>query len=193
MQGVSAGHVTCHYSKQFATSNVTFLFTTSSTVYEMISWRAVYCSAMKMLWWLQRNNRMVSKISGSHGGEEEDGCILGWCAMWYGRCLRTLQRRLLPPSSGRWPDYVASNIPEGNHLQEHSTLEVPLFLFHVVWLLTLLLSRMMTGWARVVWKGRNRTHVSWSSWTPTVEYLHEGLRAHSVPLPKHASRTICHS
>jgi hypothetical protein len=33
--------------------------------------------------------------------EQEDGCILGCCAVQSGRSLPTFQRYLLPPSSGR--------------------------------------------------------------------------------------------
>jgi hypothetical protein len=43
---------------------------------------------------------LLGEISGSHGGEHEDGCLLGCCAMQSGRSLPTFQRCLLPPSSG---------------------------------------------------------------------------------------------
>jgi hypothetical protein len=42
-----------------------------------------------------------SEISGFHGGEYEDGCLLGCCALLSGRNLLTFHRCLLPPSSGR--------------------------------------------------------------------------------------------
>jgi hypothetical protein len=41
--------------------------------------------------------------------DNEDGCLLGCCAVWSGRCLLKFQRCLLPPSSGR-------NNPEDSHL-----------------------------------------------------------------------------
>jgi hypothetical protein len=37
---------------------------------------------------------------GSHGGENEDGCLLGCSAVWTGVSLQAFQRSLLPPSSG---------------------------------------------------------------------------------------------
>jgi hypothetical protein len=42
-----------------------------------------------------------SRISGSHGGEYEDGCLLGCCAVQSGRSLPTFQRCMLTQSSGR--------------------------------------------------------------------------------------------
>jgi hypothetical protein len=42
------------------------------------------------------------EFSGSNGGEYEDGCLLGYCFMWFGRSLPKFQRCLLLPSSGRW-------------------------------------------------------------------------------------------
>jgi hypothetical protein len=44
---------------------------------------------------------MMSAISGSHGGEHEDGCLLDCCAVQSGRSLSTFKMRLLPPLSGR--------------------------------------------------------------------------------------------
>jgi hypothetical protein len=41
-----------------------------------------------------------SRNCGSHGGEYEDGCLLGCSAVQSGRSLPTIQRFLLPPSSG---------------------------------------------------------------------------------------------
>jgi hypothetical protein len=41
----------------------------------------------------------LGEISGSHGGEYEDECLTGYCAMQPG--ITTFQRSLLPPSSGR--------------------------------------------------------------------------------------------
>jgi hypothetical protein len=35
---------------------------------------------------------VLSDISGSHGGEYEDDCLLGCCAVWSGRSLLTFQR-----------------------------------------------------------------------------------------------------
>jgi hypothetical protein len=43
---------------------------------------------------------ILGEISGSHGGRCEDGCLLGCCAPYSGRCLPTFQRCLLPLSSG---------------------------------------------------------------------------------------------
>jgi hypothetical protein len=40
------------------------------------------------------------EFSGSHGGEYEDGCLLGCCAVKSGRSSPTFQRCLLCPSSG---------------------------------------------------------------------------------------------
>jgi hypothetical protein len=45
---------------------------------------------------------LCSEISGSQGGEYEDGCLMGCCAVKSGRSLPTFQRCLMPPSSGRW-------------------------------------------------------------------------------------------
>jgi hypothetical protein len=39
------------------------------------------------------------KISGSHGGEYEDGCLLGCCEEQYGRSTPTFQWWLLPQTS----------------------------------------------------------------------------------------------
>jgi hypothetical protein len=44
----------------------------------------------------------VSRIWGSHGGEYEEGCLLGCSTVKSGRSLPTFQRSLLPPSSGQW-------------------------------------------------------------------------------------------
>jgi hypothetical protein len=44
----------------------------------------------------------TGEISGSHGGEYEDDCLLGCCAVLSGRSLPTFQRCLLPSSSGWW-------------------------------------------------------------------------------------------
>jgi hypothetical protein len=38
-----------------------------------------------------------SDVSGSHGDENLDGCLLGRCAMQSGRNLPTFPRSLLPP------------------------------------------------------------------------------------------------
>jgi hypothetical protein len=46
--------------------------------------------------------KVVGKTSGSHGGKYEDECLAGFCAIYSGRGLPTFQRRLLPPSSGRF-------------------------------------------------------------------------------------------
>jgi hypothetical protein len=35
---------------------------------------------------------VLSEISGSHGGEHEDGSLLGCCAVYSGRSLPTFQR-----------------------------------------------------------------------------------------------------
>jgi hypothetical protein len=43
----------------------------------------------------------LSEISGSHGSEYEDDCLLGCCAVKSGRSLPTFQRCLVPLSSGR--------------------------------------------------------------------------------------------
>jgi hypothetical protein len=42
----------------------------------------------------------LSRIWGYHGGEYEDGCLLGCSAVQSGRSLPTFQRSLLPPSPG---------------------------------------------------------------------------------------------
>jgi hypothetical protein len=39
---------------------------------------------------------VYSEISGSHGGEYEDGCLLGCCVVWSGGSSPTFQRCLLP-------------------------------------------------------------------------------------------------
>jgi hypothetical protein len=39
------------------------------------------------------------KFPGSHGSKYEDGCLLGCCAMYYGRSLLTFQRFFLPPTT----------------------------------------------------------------------------------------------
>jgi hypothetical protein len=44
----------------------------------------------------------LNRIWGSHGGEYEDGCLLGYSAVLSGRSLPTFQRSLLPPSPWRW-------------------------------------------------------------------------------------------
>jgi hypothetical protein len=44
----------------------------------------------------------LSRIWGSHGGEYEDGCLLGCSTVLSGRSLPAFQRTLLPPSSRRW-------------------------------------------------------------------------------------------
>jgi hypothetical protein len=50
----------------------------------------------------------LCRISGSHCGEYEDGCLLGCSAVESGRSLPTFQRYLLPPLSGTMiPDYMA--------------------------------------------------------------------------------------
>jgi hypothetical protein len=49
-------------------------------------------------------------IWGSHGGDYEDGCLLGCSAVWTGVSLPTFQRSVLPPSSGRW--VITSEISE---------------------------------------------------------------------------------
>jgi hypothetical protein len=41
------------------------------------------------------------EVSGSHGAEYEDGCLLGCCTVLFSRSLPTFQRCLLPTSSGR--------------------------------------------------------------------------------------------
>jgi hypothetical protein len=55
-----------------------------STLYHLCSWG----SEVK-----------TGKVSGSHGGYYEDGCLLCRCDMKTGRSLPTIQRFLLPPSS----------------------------------------------------------------------------------------------
>jgi hypothetical protein len=50
----------------------------------------------------EKRDEEESKITGSHGGEFEDGCLLGCCPIKSGRCSPKFQRCLLPPSSGRW-------------------------------------------------------------------------------------------
>jgi hypothetical protein len=42
------------------------------------------------------------EISGSHGGECEDNCLLRCCFVLSGRRLPMFQRCFLPPSSGQW-------------------------------------------------------------------------------------------
>jgi hypothetical protein len=44
------------------------------------------------------HNKLENEISGSWGGEFEDGCLLDCYAMQSGRSLPTFQRYLLPPS-----------------------------------------------------------------------------------------------
>jgi hypothetical protein len=47
---------------------------------------------------LHSNSIFTWSIWGSHGGEYEDGCLLGCSAVYSGRSLPTFQRSLLPPS-----------------------------------------------------------------------------------------------
>jgi hypothetical protein len=46
--------------------------------------------------------QVTKRNLGSHGGEYEDGCLVGCWALWTGRILLTFQRCLLPPLSGWW-------------------------------------------------------------------------------------------
>jgi hypothetical protein len=49
----------------------------------------------------------LSTIWAPHGGDYEDGCLLGCIAVYTGISLPTFQRSVLPPSSGRWLVYTA--------------------------------------------------------------------------------------
>jgi hypothetical protein len=57
--------------------------------------------------------KLFDKISGSHGDEYKDDCLLGCCAVLSGRYLPTFRRCLLPPSSGRSPRRQSSSVTFG--------------------------------------------------------------------------------
>jgi hypothetical protein len=65
-------------------------------------WQQTLQNYRKGLLILRNLNKHLRMIWGSHGGEYEDGCLLGCSAVWTGIKLPVFQRFLLPPSSGRW-------------------------------------------------------------------------------------------
>jgi hypothetical protein len=74
------------------------------------------CQGQLPRYWKQP--QAVCDISGFHGGEYEDGCLLGCCTLWTGRSLPTFQRCLLPPSSRLSVNVCQTtkrNNPEENH------------------------------------------------------------------------------
>jgi hypothetical protein len=48
-----------------------------------------------------KDKLLPDKISGSHGGVYDDGCLTGGSAVWSGGSLPTYQRCLQPQKSGR--------------------------------------------------------------------------------------------
>jgi hypothetical protein len=48
--------------------------------------------------WICHLGRSKFEISGSHGGEYEDGCLLGCCGMWTGMSLLMFETCLLLPA-----------------------------------------------------------------------------------------------
>jgi hypothetical protein len=54
------------------------------------------------------------EILGSHGGEYDDGCLLGCCTVWSGRSLSTFQRCLLCKESVvAYFNIVSHHLPGG--------------------------------------------------------------------------------
>jgi hypothetical protein len=65
-----------------------------------------------MCYEIRRIYRLIGEISGPHGGEYEDDCLLGYCAMKCGRRLPTFQGPDDGDSKHLWnvgkfiPDYM---------------------------------------------------------------------------------------
>jgi hypothetical protein len=61
-----------------------------------------------------------SEISGSHGGEHEDDCLLGCCALMM-EAVRISETSVILYETTR------RNIPDGSHLQVRSSNSPPLY------------------------------------------------------------------
>jgi hypothetical protein len=128
------------------------------SVYILGSYRKEYTPRLRYT--VERTNRS-SEISGSHGGEHEDGCLLGCCAVQSGRSLQTFQRYLLPPSSRLAQMFV-------EHCSPHHGPRTPYVSLQISEVYSLLMS---------VWCSKEEALIPWES-----SFIKGGLY-HSVRFP----------
>jgi hypothetical protein len=145
--------------------------------------RFYYFLPLRFKYSLFSNTINPCSIWGSHGGEYEDGCLLGCSTVQSGRSLPTFQSSLLPPSSGRWwaigdrPDdgdskdfwYVGKRLPDYTALQPRRQPSSQLIYV------------LPSGWENIVF-------IFWSRWSGT--HLIKGIPTLVITAVKNRSESV---